>query len=205
MPEYETVYPVMWLPDDWLVRSKELVETHATKVRTKGRGPGSLEPDDTAGLDYRVVTGSAIRDHAPWLWEWYTSDKMVGLVSALVGEKVEPSGNVESAININYLEGNAARYELHTDGQPYSAVLMCSQCDAESGGRLMLGGEGQTVEQVDTLPGLLVVFDGSTIPHAVEPIKAGRIESRMSMPMVYLPLGIGERPEGLDDYLYAER
>lgn len=202
MANYTTIYPVPWLPSDWLEKAHQLVKDHGIKVQTKGRGPGSLEPDETAGLDYRVVTGTAIRDNATWLWGWYTSEDMCDLVSAVVGESVMQSLHSESAININFLEGQSARYELHTDGQPYSAVLMCHECDDRTGGRLMLQGEDGHVERVETKPGMLVIFDGSVVPHAVEPLKT--LPSRMSMPLVYTPVGAAERPAELDGYIYAK-
>jgi hypothetical protein len=196
--KFTLLYPA--LPPDWLDRIDDLVEDHGIDVKTKGRGPGSLEDSSTAGLDYRVVNGEAIELHAEWLWEIYTSESMLGDISAAVGEPVKVSPHTASAINVNHLAGRGGRYELHVDGQPYSAVLMCDTCTEETGGRLLLGHEAQPIE---TSPGMLVVFDGSVIPHAVEPLKHG-LATRTSLPMVYVPERAVERPEGLDGYLYGQ-
>lgn len=206
MPDYVTVHPLPagWLPDDWIRDVETLAAERGTQVKTQGRGPGSLESDETAGLDYRVVTGSTIHEHAPWLWNWYTGEPMVNLMTALVGEEVAAaSWAVESAININHLSGADARYELHVDGQPYSAVMMLTECDSVSGGRLLLGSDADLVK-VDTKPGMLVVFDGSVIPHAVEPMRRPTPPVRISIPMVYTPVRLANaRPKGLDSYLYG--
>lgn len=202
MDEYTTIYPAPRLPDGWLPHVMTCVRELGKDVVSKGRGPGSLEPEETAGLDYRVVDGEALR-HS-WLWDWYSSDLMVDLVSAVVGERVRVSESVASAVNINHLRGSRGRYETHVDGQPYSAVLMCDTCDSRTGGRLILGlDDGRRNEYIDTYQGLLVVFDGSVIPHAVEPL-TGVLPSRTSIPMVYVPEHASERPAGLDGYLYQD-
>lgn len=199
--DYVTVHPCPGLPKNWVESVRALAANLGVDVSVKGRGPGSLEPEETAGLDYRVVNGIALRDS--WVWDWYQSDTMVALVSAVVGESLKPSNDVSSAINVNYLRGQAARYETHVDAQPYSAVLMANFCDAITGGRLILGlDDGRRTEMVTTRPGMLVVFDGSKIAHAVEPLTRPG-SWRISLPLVYVPVEAQERPDALNSYLYG--
>lgn len=199
---YDIVPMAHRLPDDFLTRIADAVVMHGQDVQVKGRGPGSLESEETAGLDYRVVDGETIRDNLPWLWELYTSEEWVDIVSAAVGEQVKPSANVKSAININHLRGGGGRYELHVDGQPYSAVLQCNWADSATGGRLVMEAPNGSKYHIGFKPGQCVIFDGSKVPHAVEPLTASAPD-RTSLPMVYVPVSVDERPEGLDDYLYS--
>lgn len=195
----------------WADEIARVARTHGRRVVSKGRGPGSLEPEETAGLDYVVLDGPGIYDHLPRLW-WLYSD-LEGEVSRIVGEPVMAGVHRPSCINVNYLSGQGARYELHTDAQPYTLLLFVTshedQADNASrdyglepeGGRLLLQRPDRTVTPILPRIGRGIIFDGAAIPHAVEPLATPGI--RISVPMVYVPERIGARPAGLDAHLYG--
>lgn len=190
------------LPHDWQTQVAAAGLLHGRDVVKKGRGPGSLEDETTAGLDYRVVTGDEIQRNLPWLWGLYRSRDLVLLVREVVGEPVLPSSFVESAITINYLAGRR-RYEWHLDAQPYVAILFATTHPRSEGGALLLGDRDKPIA-IPPIAGDLVIFDGSAVPHAVEPLAKDGV--RISIPMVYVPERLAEsRPPGLDRYLFTDR
>ena len=186
-----------WLPPDYAERVRRVAVLYGRRVKTSGRGPGSLEPDETAGLDYIVVPGDVIRDQARWLWNIYHDPGLAHAVGEALGARVEPSPDASSCININYLAGAGGRYERHVDGQPYTLNLFVTEHDGRTGGLLDLDGT-----LIYPRPGFGIPFDGAAIPHAVTPLLGGE---RLTIPMVFLAEDAAARPAGLSDYLYTEQ
>lgn len=179
------------------------IEGFGREVVKSGVGPGSLEGDDTAGLDYVVMTATAIREHLPKLWDAYTDTDRVSLVSALVGEAVTYK-ETDDGINLNYVRVGK-RYELHVDSEPYTALVFVTALEENDGGKLVV-----YRRRSDTLPaaaftpstGRAILFDGSITPHGVTPTQ----KLRISMPLVYRPLRLGdEERQGTDGYLYGDK
>lgn len=189
---------------DWAVRIEEAALTHGARVVKHGRGPGSLESEETAGLDYTVLDGAGVRDHLPWFWTLYHT--LVPEISGLLKTTVHVSEDILSSINVNVLQGAGARYEAHVDAQPYTLLLFVTTHLYGQGGRLLLGGE-KTEVGVPPRSGHGVLFDGATIPHRVEPLDPRAAPLlRVSVPMVYLPEGVSasDRPSELGGYLFTD-
>jgi hypothetical protein len=205
---YATLMPTTdRLPQNWALQIRRTCEFSARFVNSRGRGPGSLEPEETAGLDYRVLTGKQVKELLPWLWQWYQSPILRNLVGEHVGCAVNPSDDLESSINVNYVQGLGGRYEWHVDAQPYTAILYADTMrDSDGGGLMLAPGADPTAmpdvfEVVRPTRGLLLIFDGSSTPHAVEPLLVHT--SRVSIPMIFLPEGVkAQRHEDLDAFIF---
>lgn len=205
MPEstgtlYYAQFDVPELPIDAESLIRAAVKLNGTHIKKSGRGPGSLEDESTAGLDYTVLTGDKVQLHLPWLWNLYHSS-IKEYVELSLGFEVIPSPDIASSININCIEGSGGRYELHTDGLPYTAVLFITRHREE--GQLILQDSDESLTMFEPKPGRCIVFDGSVTPHAVLPLKHDSI--RLTVPMVYHPADLDlSRPESLSDYLYSQ-
>lgn len=173
---------------------------HGRHIIKQGRGIGSLEGDETAGLDYTVVTGDVIAARLEWLDNLYRCDEVIAVLSAACGTALRPSEDVPSSINLNLLHGHNKRYERHVDGVGYSAVLMISDLTYLDGGELKLSPDGGECMTFTPAFGKIVLFNAATVPHEVLPLKSTR--RRVTVPMVYLPPDAADRPPGLDAYLY---
>jgi hypothetical protein len=138
-----------------------------------------------------------VRRFLPELSRCY--EDLVPRVGEMLGETVRTVDG-RHAINVNVLDGSGDRYEPHTDAQPYTAILWLNDWPPEDGGQLVYEVEG-IESSISPRAGWACVFDGSTVPHYVSPLRADR--PRVSVPMVYLPADAEGRPEGLDDHLYA--
>ena len=169
------------------------------KVVSKGKGVGSLEPEETAGLDYRVTSGGDIEKTAPHLWDLYNNPDLLALVSQLTGEECAVSRHVPSGTNINDVR-TGGRYEMHLDSSPYVLLLFGSSHD--KGGALQMKLNSGSWHSIQPHAGLGVLFDGSVTPHRVQttPVR------RLSVPMVFVPKGFDEinaREGGLDEHMYG--
>jgi hypothetical protein len=180
---------VIITPHLWLALSN--------RVEVKGRGPGSLEPEDRAGLDYNVVPRSTIAREIPDLLLAYES--FAPTISAVLGREVACSHD-EGAIAINMVRPGG-RYELHVDSQPWTLVLFVTE--HRSGGELVAQHPLTGRQAYAPVIGQGVLMDGSRVPHGVLPVR-GDDQLRITIPMVYIDPTVGDvRPEGTDDYIYG--
>lgn len=163
-------------------------------IERAGAGPGSLTDD---GLRYMVVDGEILRDRHPELDAW-ARDRIPDYASEIVGQRLEVSSHVRAAVNVNGLHGQGEQYESHVDSVPLTALLFLS--GPHEGGEFVYDFEG--MGRVEPIPGLLVVFTGSSVPHGVLPMRDDGW--RVSMPVSLVPEGtVEERPDDLDSHLYA--
>ena len=202
--DYHTIDLRDTLPEGWaeqVIAAKD----KSKRVKWAERGPGSLEDE---GLDYRVMTADLIREHLPWLWQWFTSNLMRRKITDLIGAPVlvECSAEVESAININYVGGQGAmqRYLWHQDPQRWTMVLFVTEHPVGEGAlqlRPIGTMESDLILDVQPKRGYACIFDSAAMPHAVQAVADG--VTRVSIPMVYLT-----EPEisnaDTNAYLYAE-
>ena len=169
-----------------------MLDTVGTAVRT---GSGS------ATLDYRVVTGDAIRARASVLFTMYTAPEALEWLRAVTDRpQLEPSPHLRSSININALAHRGQQYPWHTDAVPFTSVLFLTTLPENAGGELMIRAADSTTAAIRPVRGDLVVMDGARCPHSVAPLREDAC--RLSIPMVY-PAVARERPSGLDEYLYG--
>jgi hypothetical protein len=186
-------------PEDWADKILS-VAAKGVHVVKHGVGPGSLESEATAGLDYIVTTGHTIEHELPFLFDFFNSKEMIAKASELFGEPVKAE-NHHSGISINLLMGANKRYELHLDDRPYTVLLFANTLNYTDGGDFvyLVDDEEFTIQPGE---GRLVFFDGSKIPHKVEPLK--RMTVRLSIPMHYRPVAEVSRTDAIDNYLFEE-
>lgn len=175
---------------------------HGRAVVKKGRGPGSLEPEETAGLDYRVMTGVDVREHLSWLYDLYVGPIRT-LVEATLGQMVIMPDDMDGDINVNLLQGRGARYEWHTDRQRWTLNLFAVTLRPEDGGALIVK-TGPEIDKKYIYPrfGYAILFDGHKVPHAVEELKDDLV--RVTVPMTYFTEPAAYVP-GLNNYLFSEQ
>jgi hypothetical protein len=183
--------------DDLQNYLEDISDLGGKHVVSKGRGAGSIEPEETAGLDYRVTQGGAIQRLAPHLWRLYNNPDLARVLSRISGFPVHPSRDLGSGVNINDVR-KGGRYEAHVDSTPFTLLLFGS--GHEEGAALEVQVDGSWVE-IQPLEGFGVFFDGSVTPHRVAPAH----NRRLSVPMVFVPEGFDElsvRAE-VDGHLYG--
>jgi hypothetical protein len=160
----------------------EFARAHATHIVAKGRLSGSLEPEETAGLDYHVVSGDVVREKLAWLWNRYSTEWM-DLVSNAVGVKCVPCSLDTISVNINALYGAGSRYEWHVDSDAYSGVLFLTDHNEEDGGEFVIEVDGRR-NIIHPRRGKLILFDGTICPHGVYPLKTNK--HRVTVVMVFI-------------------
>lgn len=183
------------LPYDFM---RQLMRTSAQEgkdVRVSGKGVGSLEPEETAGLDYRVTVGSKI--DLPWLWQLYEHE-IPAYARDVLGIDLYHEPDEDSRININYLNGRGKRYENHVDSNTCTALLWVTPVHV--GGRF-IAQVGDLEIGLSLDPAAIVLFTGNLIPHHVEPLS--NPHERITVPMNYYLEPPTERPVGLTGYLHG--
>ncbi len=73
-------------------------------------GPGAIGDEP---LQYIVLTGSQIQSHLSNLFEWVTSPEFAAFLQPLIGDVFMPGHphcELESYVNVNYLQGVGAKY-----------------------------------------------------------------------------------------------
>lgn len=192
------VVPTYWLIDGLPVFGfGEYVRGLMTLIEREADGdrPGSLSDEP---LRYYVLDGYGVQAHTPWLWEW-ARDVAVPIAASLAGRPLMLSHAQIGAVNINCLEGEGERYELHVDSIPYTMIVFAS--GPHSGGELLLEPPGSQV-LIRPRPGRAVLFAGMTTPHAVLPMKEAG--PRYSVPIGFEVVGEeNERDGRLSEYLYG--
>ena len=190
------------LPGDWVEQIERISRQNAEHVFLDGKSSTSREPDDSAGTEYHVVTGNVVFEKLNWLYRLYASH-LVALAVKATGKTVMISPEINSAININVLEGAKARYEWHVDSNPLTGLLFVTSHSEEAGGQLVFR---LPSEDISVYPkrGTFLLFDARKIPHTVMPLKYPH--RRISIPMnYYTPEHTFEdvRPTDLDTYIYS--
>lgn len=189
------------LPPGWQEDITTRAPMLAKRVDVDGKGPGSLEEEDTAGLHYWVVTGDVIKVEFPYLWDLYAGEFLNQVNDAVAPLRCKVSQFMTSAININVVKGRGARYENHLDSHPFTALLYVTPPDTAGGGALRVEVDGGKRRHWFRA-GTFLIFDGSRIPHAVEPLQRDD-DLRISVPMNYPMEDYQERASGLDAHMYG--
>ena len=156
---------------------------------------------DEGSLDYRVVTGDAIRSDARPIFSLYESAELLTWIRRVTGKgEVQRSPHLRSAVNINLLDTPGQEYRWHYDAVPFTAVLFLTTIPASAGGELLVRTITGRLLRIAPTAGQLVLMDGHRCAHAVAPLRAHA--ERITVPMVFPAVQV-DRPPGLDDYLYA--
>jgi hypothetical protein len=171
---------------------------HGIHTYLDGRSSTSREPMDALPTRVTVVDGDAIVTTLPWLDSLYRNE-LARLASDFAGKSVSLAQDSQSAVNINSLEGQGARYERHVDSNPVTGILFATTLTSDEGGELVFESSPDELV-IRPEAGMFIVFDARDIVHYVMPLKK-HIE-RLSIPMnFYLP-DANQRPVDLDRYLY---
>jgi len=183
----------------WDTRLVDVACNHAVRVYTRGRGPGSLEAEETAGLDYWVLHSGHVREFLPWLWtNFYCSRHVLDTVNAVIGESLHTEDKLE-ALNVNVMRGTRTRYELHHDPWPYVGLLYATR--HPKGGGLIVQLTDGTERTYQPEIGDFLVMDGTVLGHAVQPLED---DLRVSVPMTFYPEHLRDEDEdALNAYLYS--
>lgn len=202
-----TFFVSLNLPSLGLLAPSDIDEIANTAVREanpaelRGDVDTSLESDDTR-LAYRLLDGDQIAHHLPTLDRLYRTT-ILQLASRASGLGLCVSPNVVNGVNVNVLQGAAARYEWHVDSNPLTGLLVLTESNAESGGRLLFGQEPSSQVALALRPGQLLLFDARSAPHCVEALR--HESTRVTAPMNFFIAGEAvSRPEGLDEALYGQ-
>ncbi len=189
-----------WLPHDWEEQVFSVSDEYSKLIYLDGKSSTSREPEDTEGVNYKIVLGGIIRQEIKWLYDLY-SLHFLELASGVNQGQTLASSDIDSSININIISGIGARYEWHVDTNPLTGLFFVTTHSHEDGGQLLFRGvSGDKV----VLPkaGTLLLFDARKIPHTVLPLK--KDINRLSIPMnYYTPEWTIEkvRPADLDLYI----
>lgn len=179
-------------------------DVHAHTARVRDLLPSALHirrVSEANTLDYHVITGDVIRTHAAALWDTYASAGLLDWIRQVAAtQDVDRSPHLRSAVNINVLDRAGQQYRWHTDAVPYTALLFLTSLPSTAGGSLLVRTYKDDVAVIPPVAGQLVLMDGCRCAHAVAPLQVDAL--RITVPMVF-PACQVERPDGLDDYLYA--
>jgi hypothetical protein len=166
-------------------------------------GPGAIGDEP---LQYTVLTGSQIQSHLSNLFEWVTSLDFAAFLQPLIGDVFMPGHphcELDSYVNVNYLQGVGAKYQFHRDDFPYTGLLFLHDLPEGAGGELeMHVGPEQRPVLLRPQAGMFLLFDGSKIPHRVLPLTGRGIGERVSVPLS-LYTQVHERSADIQNYLYA--
>ncbi len=187
-------------PHDWIGQVTSLASRAAKAVHLNGESADCREETTGTGMTYEVVTGEIIARHIPWLIDFYRVT-LAAFVKTVMSRPIVPSRSERNGLNINVVQGMGGRYEWHVDPSPVAAILFATAHDIGGGGELVLRA-GDEFTHIHPRPGLIAVFEGRKIEHAVLPLKANTV--RISIPMLYYYENEKQHfPQKLDEYLYG--
>src|ERR1041385_4012869 len=193
------------LPSELIARWRQEAEQLARYARTIRR------VDNDFKLVYRVLTGEVIQQHWPELFAFYTDGSVLKWVKDVTGENaIYLSRHLQSAVNVNIMEGADSVYRWHFDAVPYTALLYLTDALPDDGGAVELVANCEPhqvpdlrnadVRRVWPKAGMLLLMDGTRCYHRVDRLL--RPVTRYSVPLVYPNREDSLRPAGLDDYLF---
>jgi hypothetical protein len=190
------------LPIGWEQEVSETVQHSGFGTVLTGDGSTSREKRIGQHIPVRVVEGTSIKNELPWLWSLYTGP-LLEFSSTSFNRKLFPSIDVKSAVNINHIFGEGARYEWHVDSNPVTGLLFVSTCLPKEGGALVFrDAKNKRNSIVRAQSGVFICFDARQIAHRVAPLKG--TFARTSIPMNYYESASDQmRPSDLEAQIYT--
>jgi hypothetical protein len=157
---------------------------------------------DGGNYHYRVVDGTTIREELPEMIQCYQS--MVGLISAVTLDNVEPSPYERSAVNLILYEGKGDQQAWHYDTNRITALLYLTT-NQEGGTECVLLDDNphRPVKRTRiVLPqaGALLIMQGRKVWHRGLPVNQ---QTKLVALWNYYAPDDSWRPEGLDTLLYG--
>lgn len=200
------------LPARWQDSIMELANRRASNRVLMPTHSTSREARDVERLPVSSVSGEALRDELPWLYELYKGLfrdlAQLGSLEPVVTAIDDSYGAV-----LNIQRGPHMRYECHVDSNPIEGLLYVTTHPPGSGGELVVANSpaARSVDDVDQdasvvypVAGNLIFFDARRFAHYVRPLR-GADDVRIVVAMnFYTPSSSeGDRPQGLSDHLHG--
>ena len=199
------------LLSDWQSEVLEAAK-HAAEKTLIPQSITSREGDKKLRIPIRTLSGVAVRQRLPWLYDLYK-----GLFRDLGQLGVtEPLYTAESDLHgavLNVQGGAGMRYECHVDSNPVEGLLYVTDHPKGSGGELVVANNmvAKSVEEVDAdcsvvypVEGNLIFFDARRFAHYVRPL-AEADATRIVVAMNFYTPSCPEasRPADLDQHLFG--
>lgn len=189
------------IPQNWVEQIEKVVEEYSYYTHLDGKSSTSREPANSEGSDVFIVDGDIIKSKLKWLYDLY-SNEILKFVNKSFKGNFKASSDSKSAININILKGENARYEWHVDSNPVTGLLFVTTHSPIEGGELVFRAKKESLI-INPIRGVFIAFDAREIPHSVLPLMSSK--DRISIPMnFYFKDKKQARPSDLDEYLYKK-
>jgi hypothetical protein len=198
------------LPDTW-EQEMRMVAARAD-FRNFPRTPVlSREAADVPYITRGRVHADQVRDHLPWLQEFYRG-AFLELAGEACEEKVSPAHDDRYGVVLNVQRGTGMRFECHIDSNPLTGLLFCT--DHVKGGELVFAHDAAAASIADVdrdcsvvrpSAGHLIFFDARRYPHYVRPL-IRESDLRVVAVMNYYTESCPEstRPLELNRHLYGD-
>jgi hypothetical protein len=157
------------------------------------------------------VSGEAVREHLPWLPQFYKSH-FLEFAQRFTTEKVLAAKDHRYGVILNVAIGTEMRFECHVDSNPLEGLLFCTDQPPGAGGDLVISNDlhASTFEEADRdatvihpIAGHLIFFDARKHAHYVRPL-SGSQDVRIVAAMNYYTDSSPEelRPTEINRYLF---
>lgn len=198
------------LPGDLAAMMAAGLEQAAAGVRGGWPSPGVFYRDLPAGEErLDVLDGGGAYRHvqidrygvernAPELVGLYHGLRMT--LEAITGGEVLESPWLRSSVNVKVLLDAGDGQGWHYDTNSLTALLYLTDTTEETGTRVMLGEDADTMAAVVARAGDLLVMDGRHLWHRVPEHPGG---TRITCPLNYYLPGDTDRPAGIDTLVYG--
>lgn len=171
----------------------------------------SREATDVRHITRGRVHAHQVRQHLPWLCEFYRSI-FLELAGEACAEKASPARDDRYGVVLNVQRGTKMRFECHVDSNPLTGLLFCT--DHVNGGELVFAHDAAAASIADVerdcsivrpSAGHLIFFDARRYPHYVRPLTHAR-DLRVVAVMNYYTDSCPEssRPPELNRHLYGD-
>jgi phosphatidylglycerophosphate synthase/alkylated DNA repair dioxygenase AlkB len=139
------------------------------------------------------VSSHALDQHAAMIGDWYRSEAMIGWLSALCGERLQPAPkNDPHAYALYFYTRPGDHIGWHYDDSYYAGrrytlllgVIDDSSCLLEYELHTRDPGKAVQSDAIHLAPGDLVFFDGDRLRHRITPLKQG--EKRVALTLEYV-------------------
>jgi hypothetical protein len=173
----------------------------------------SREAQDVEHIARGRVHADQVRQHLPWLYQFYRND-FLKLAASISVEPVMTASDERYGVVLNIQRGTEMRFECHVDSNPLTGLLFLTDHARDAGGELVFAydEDADSVEAVERdcavirpRAGLLIFFDGRRHPHYARPLRS-ESEVRAVAVMNFYTWTYPEstRPPQLNRHLYGD-
>jgi hypothetical protein len=143
-----------------------LARQHARAVHSRGRTLGSMEPEETAGLNYSAASCLNLPPPAWRIYRQLGANAQRALDHPL---RIILPGDTDAgyAFALNVLNPGQ-RYELHRDTAAWNLIVFLTGAHSRASFHLC-SSLSEPIIRIHPIPGVGVLFDGVTLPHYSDP------------------------------------